>query len=80
MIQRLAAVARLVPRPDLVLFTGDLTETGAPEEYANFLRIVGGLPLRMRIWRRGSISGRLCCRSNSLSNWERVAEAWQLAA
>lgn len=43
----LAAVARLVPRPDLVLFTGDLTETGAPEEYANFLRIVGGLPLRM---------------------------------
>lgn len=43
----LAAVARLDPRPDLVLFTGDLTETGAPEEYANFLRLVDGLPLRM---------------------------------
>lgn len=42
----LAAVARLDPKPDLVLFTGDLTETGAPAEYENFLRLAGGLPLR----------------------------------
>lgn len=42
----LEAVARLVPQPDLVLFTGDLTETGAPAEYANFLRLAGALPLR----------------------------------
>lgn len=43
----LEAVAAVVPRPDLVLFTGDLTETGAPEEYANFLRLVAGIGLPM---------------------------------
>lgn len=43
-----AVVARLGalrPRPDFVFFTGDLTETGKPEEYAHFLALVEALDL-----------------------------------
>jgi 3',5'-cyclic AMP phosphodiesterase CpdA len=40
-----ARVLRLDPAPDVVVFTGDLTETGAPAEYARFRELVA--PLRM---------------------------------
>ncbi|PZQ47119.1 MAG: phosphodiesterase [Rhodovulum sulfidophilum] len=43
----LTRIARLRPRPDLVFFTGDLTENGRPEEYAHFLRLLRGFDLRM---------------------------------
>lgn len=43
----LARIARLDPRPDLVFFTGDLTENGRPEEYAHFLGLVGGFDMPM---------------------------------
>ena len=34
------AVARLDPRPDVVLITGDLTECGLDAEYANLNRLL----------------------------------------
>jgi 3',5'-cyclic AMP phosphodiesterase CpdA len=34
------AVARLTPRPDIVLLTGDLTECGLEEEYANIATLI----------------------------------------
>lgn len=43
----LIRIARLDPRPDLVVFTGDLTENGRPEEYAHFLRLLRGFDARM---------------------------------
>lgn len=43
----LARLGGLVPRPDLVLITGDLTETGAPEEYASLRRVLAGCDLPM---------------------------------
>jgi 3',5'-cyclic AMP phosphodiesterase CpdA len=43
----LVRIARLSPRPDLVFFTGDLTENGRPEEYAHFLRLLRGFDLPM---------------------------------
>ncbi len=43
----LTRIARLVPRPELVFFTGDLTENGRSEEYAHFLRLVSAFDLRM---------------------------------
>jgi len=43
----LARVAGFDPRPDIVLLTGDLTENGTPEEYANFKRLVAGIDLPM---------------------------------
>lgn len=43
----LIRLARLDPRPDLVFFTGDLTENGRPEEYAHFLRLLRGFDLPM---------------------------------
>ena len=36
-------VNRLRPVPDFVVFTGDLTEDGLPDEYAHFLELVAGL-------------------------------------
>ncbi|MGH7153571.1 MAG: metallophosphoesterase, partial [Acetobacteraceae bacterium] len=36
----LRAVAAFVPRPDVVLITGDLTECGLDEEYANLARML----------------------------------------
>lgn len=45
----LAAAVRhlngLSPRPDLVVVTGDLVDRGAPEEYANFRRIMAALEI-----------------------------------
>jgi 3',5'-cyclic-AMP phosphodiesterase len=41
----IAAVAGLGRRPDLVLFTGDLTENGTAEEYAHFRTLVADLGL-----------------------------------
>jgi 3',5'-cyclic-AMP phosphodiesterase len=35
------AVARLNPRPDVVVITGDLTECGLEAEYANVARLIG---------------------------------------
>ncbi|HPG23038.1 MAG TPA: phosphodiesterase [Amaricoccus sp.] len=43
----LARVAGFDPRPDIVLLTGDLTENGTPEEYANFNRLIEGFDLPM---------------------------------
>lgn len=43
----LTRIARLTPRPDLIFFTGDLTENGRPEEYAHFLRLVSTFDLPM---------------------------------
>ena len=43
----LIRIARLDPRPDLVIFTGDLTENGRPEEYAHFLRLLRGVETPM---------------------------------
>ena len=43
----LARVAALDPPPDRVIFTGDLTEHGAPEEYALFCAIVADCRLPM---------------------------------
>jgi 3',5'-cyclic-AMP phosphodiesterase len=34
------AVARLDPRPDIVVITGDLTESGMPAEYANLVALM----------------------------------------
>ena len=34
------AVARLSPRPDVVLITGDLTDSGLDAEYANLKRLL----------------------------------------
>lgn len=39
-----AQVAALVPRPDAVLVTGDLVDTGLPEEYALLRAILADLP------------------------------------
>jgi 3',5'-cyclic AMP phosphodiesterase CpdA len=39
----LRAVARLEPRPDIVVITGDLTECGLPEEYANLSKLLARL-------------------------------------
>lgn len=36
----LAALASRAPRPDVVLFTGDLAEAGLPEEYAELRRLL----------------------------------------
>lgn len=38
-------VARLDPRPDMVFFTGDLTENGTAEEYAYFISLLAGFDL-----------------------------------
>jgi 3',5'-cyclic AMP phosphodiesterase CpdA len=43
----LIRIARLDPRPDLLVFTGDLTENGRPEEYAHFLSLLRGFDLPM---------------------------------
>jgi 3',5'-cyclic AMP phosphodiesterase CpdA len=40
-----ARVCSLEPAPDVVVFTGDLTETGAPSEYALFREHVAPLPM-----------------------------------
>ena len=39
------AVARLSPRPDVVLITGDLTDSGLDAEYANLKRLLHGAPV-----------------------------------
>lgn len=36
-----AAVAAFTPRPDVVILSGDLTECGLPEEYANLAWMIG---------------------------------------
>lgn len=41
----LAALAAQDPRPDIVLFTGDLTEHGLPEEYAEVRAILADVDL-----------------------------------
>ncbi|WP_299133186.1 phosphodiesterase [uncultured Amaricoccus sp.] len=41
----LARIDALFPRPDLVLFTGDLVELGLAEEYAHFLELLAGCRL-----------------------------------
>jgi 3',5'-cyclic-AMP phosphodiesterase len=43
----LAHVAALQPRAELVLFTGDLTEHGVPEEYVRFREVTDGFALPM---------------------------------
>ena len=43
----LERVAGLEPRPDFVWLTGDLVETGAPEEYATLRRALEGFDLPM---------------------------------
>src|ERR1700722_7242466 len=40
----LAAIARLRPRPAAIFASGDLAETGAPEEYAALAGILKGAP------------------------------------
>lgn len=40
-----ARLARLDPRPDVVLITGDLTFDGAPGEYAHLVELLGELPM-----------------------------------
>ncbi|HEX7389058.1 MAG TPA: metallophosphoesterase, partial [Acidiphilium sp.] len=35
----LRQLASLTPKPDAVIITGDLTENGRPEEYAQFRRL-----------------------------------------
>ena len=40
-------VCRLSPAPDLVLISGDLTEHGAPEEYAHVRELLSLLPQRL---------------------------------
>ncbi|HUL02126.1 MAG TPA: phosphodiesterase [Gemmatimonadales bacterium] len=41
-------LARMTPRPDLVLATGDLVDTGAPEEYRHLRRLLA--PLSMPVY------------------------------
>jgi 3',5'-cyclic AMP phosphodiesterase CpdA len=41
----IARVRDLTPAPDVVVFTGDLTETGKPPEYARFLELIAPLPM-----------------------------------
>jgi 3',5'-cyclic AMP phosphodiesterase CpdA len=45
----LAALKALDPRPDIVLFTGDLVETGAPEEYAAARALLDTLDLPLAV-------------------------------
>ncbi len=40
-----ARVRNLAPAPDVVVFTGDLTESGAPAQYARFLELIAPLPM-----------------------------------
>jgi len=40
-----AALNALTPRPDVVLFTGDLTDTGTPQEYAQVRRVLASLSI-----------------------------------
>lgn len=42
----IATLNGLAMRPDLVLFTGDLTENGRPEEYARLRELLGHLHVR----------------------------------
>jgi 3',5'-cyclic AMP phosphodiesterase CpdA len=41
----IARVRGLTPAPDVVVFTGDLTETGTAPEYARFLELLAPLPM-----------------------------------
>lgn len=43
--QAVASVLRMKPRPDVVIFTGDLVESGAAAEYAHFRRLMAPLDL-----------------------------------
>ncbi len=43
----LSRLSKLRPLPDLVFFTGDLTENGLSAEYDNFKRLVAGFPCSM---------------------------------
>src|SRR5258708_23368332 len=43
-----AALNRLDPSPDALVFTGDLVESGAPEEYAHLRALLA--PLRMPVF------------------------------
>lgn len=45
----LATLAALRPRPDLVLFTGDVTENGLPGQYAAALEILEGFKLPLAV-------------------------------
>lgn len=40
-----AQIAALTPLPDIVVVTGDLTDSGRPEEYAALREILAGLPM-----------------------------------
>ncbi len=45
----LDALAGLSPRPDVVLFTGDLTEGGTPDEYAALTDLLAGFDLPLAV-------------------------------
>lgn len=45
----LAALAAQRPRPDIVLFTGDLAESGRPEEYAAACRLLNEFDLPLAV-------------------------------
>lgn len=47
--QAVASVAALDPAPDLVLLTGDLVDSGHPEEYARLRALLAPLRLPMRL-------------------------------
>jgi 3',5'-cyclic AMP phosphodiesterase CpdA len=42
-------LARLDPRPDVTLVTGDLVETGSPAEYARVRRLLDDLPMPLYV-------------------------------
>ncbi len=57
----LAALSALLPRPDIVLFTGDVTEGGLPEEYAAAHEVLADFDLPLAVVpgnhdRRGAFS------------------------
>ena len=62
-------LARLEPKPDIVLMTGDLTDFGRPEEYRLLRRLIAPLDSRVRHSRKSR-------RSREPSPWRWATVSW----
>ena len=57
-----AQILRLPQRPDALVFTGDLTDFGSPDEYANLRRLLAPLPMPSTSWPATTTSAARCAR------------------